>query len=96
MKSDLSQNHSTASNGPIRLSTVQIIGHEIRRYREARGLSQRRLAELAGTTQASIAHIEGGQANPTLGLVERLAHALGMDLAVVLRKQLGRSDPAKL
>jgi transcriptional regulator with XRE-family HTH domain len=73
----------------VRLSAVQVIGYEIRRCRHARRLSQRALAELAGTTQTAIAHIEAGSHNPTMGLLERVAAAMRMDVAVALRRKLG-------
>ena len=44
--------------------------------REAHGLSQESLAELAGMTQAQIANLEAGQLNPTLRTLVKLAHAL--------------------
>ncbi len=40
------------------------------------GISQTELARLAGTTQAAISRIECGEANPTIGTIERVLHAL--------------------
>ena len=42
-----------------------------------RNLSQRALAKKVGTSQAAIARIEGMNANPSLSLLKRIAHALG-------------------
>ena len=49
--------------------------------REQRGWSQDQLAAEAGMTQAQVALIEAGQANPTLRSLVKLAHALGCTLS---------------
>lgn len=45
--------------------------------REGRGWTQQQLAEAAAMTQAQVANIESGQANPTLRSLVKLAHAFG-------------------
>ncbi|MBP6670166.1 MAG: helix-turn-helix transcriptional regulator [Gemmatimonadales bacterium] len=51
----------------------------LRELREARGLTQRALAESAGISQATVARLESGSLrNVTLDTVERLADALGV------------------
>ncbi len=64
-----------------------ILGQDIKRYRQANMISQRTLAEKVGTTQAHIARIENGQANPTLKMIVRIAAAFGHDLAIGFRKR---------
>lgn len=49
----------------------------VRRLREERGLTQRQLAELSGVPRPTLAHIETGEANPTLHVLLRVAAALG-------------------
>ena len=49
------------------------------------GKSQRQLAGCVGVSRGHIAKIEHGQANPSLGLVERIADALGIELELVAR-----------
>ena len=44
------------------------------------GLTQTELARHMGTTQSSIARIEGGGSLPTLDMLSRLAHATGSTL----------------
>lgn len=44
------------------------------------GLTQTELARRMGTTQSSIARIEGGGSLPTLDMLSRLAHATGSTL----------------
>ncbi|WP_062651273.1 helix-turn-helix transcriptional regulator [Streptomyces maremycinicus] len=54
----------------------------VRQWRTRRGLSQARLAELAGTGQAAISRIESGRDLPTLALLDRIALALDCRLTV--------------
>jgi ribosome-binding protein aMBF1 (putative translation factor) len=58
------------------------VGKMIRQLREARQLSQRKLAERMGTTQSVIGRLEGGGSKPTLATLERAAKALGLRLEV--------------
>jgi transcriptional regulator with XRE-family HTH domain len=48
----------------------------LRKYREARGLSVRQLATLAGVGFATVHRIEVGRISPTVAMLERLATAL--------------------
>lgn len=57
---------------------------EIRALREARGLSQRELAERVGTTQSAIARLEGGNVSPSLPTLDKIAEALEAELSVSL------------
>lgn len=54
----------------------------VRDWREQSGMSQTRLAELAGTGQAKISRIESGRDLPTLPVLERIAAALGRTLTI--------------
>lgn len=45
-------------------------------------ISQRELAKRANTTQAVISRIEAMNSNPSIGLLKRLAEALGLKLKV--------------
>lgn len=57
---------------------------EIRALREKKGLSQRELAELVGTTQSAIARLESGHISPTLPTLDRIAAALGAEVTVTI------------
>ena len=48
------------------------------RIREAKGLTQRQLADMVGANQATISKIEKGIGNPTLSMINRIASALGV------------------
>jgi transcriptional regulator with XRE-family HTH domain len=56
------------------------IAEALKRFREVREVSQRDLAEKSGVGYASIARIETGRQDPTVGMLERLAEALGIGL----------------
>jgi transcriptional regulator with XRE-family HTH domain len=56
----------------------------LRRRRDAAGLSLVELAELAGTAKGTVSAIEAGQANPTVDTVYALAAALGCTMADLL------------
>ncbi|MBU6213370.1 MAG: helix-turn-helix domain-containing protein [Actinomycetales bacterium] len=58
------------------------LGERVRSLRLKRGLTQKRLAQLAGMTQPAIARLEAGGTTPTLMVLDRLAKALGMELKV--------------
>ena len=60
------------------------LAQRIRSVRQVRGMSQAALAERAGTTQPVIARIEAGRVTPSLGTLERVADALGVELIVQL------------
>ena len=58
------------------------LGVAVRELRERHGWSQTQLANAAGMTQSAVARFEAGGTVPTLPILERLAHALDVDLAV--------------
>lgn len=58
------------------------LASELRALREKKGLSQRQLAELVGTTQSAIARLEGGRISPSLPTLDRIAAALGAEVTV--------------
>lgn len=58
------------------------LGRSVRELREERGWSQTELARAAGMTQSAVARFEAGGTVPTLVVLERLARALGVELAV--------------
>jgi transcriptional regulator with XRE-family HTH domain len=64
-------------------STKRILARNLRRLRLERGLSQDDLAGEAGVRQALISAIEVTTANPTLESLDRLASALGVDVAIL-------------
>lgn len=57
-------------------------GNLIRLARHDGGLSQRELAQRAGTSQAAIAAYESGRRSPTLETLARIVRAAGQDLRI--------------
>jgi transcriptional regulator with XRE-family HTH domain len=54
----------------------------LKEARDRAGLTQRELARRAGTSQAMVARIEGGQQSPSVATLERLVRACGLELRV--------------
>ena len=61
------------------------LAERVAEQRRDRGLSQRELADLCGTTQSAIARVERGVRPPRLDTLLRIAGALDCELAVELR-----------
>ena len=59
----------------------RLLGAAIRRERERQGLSQRKLALMAGSNQTQIWHIEDGSVSIGLDLLCRIADSLGVKVA---------------
>ena len=60
-------------------------GEHLKRTRHARGLTQEQAANLAGMHPANLRRIERGAANPSLSTMARLAVALEVNLADLVR-----------
>jgi transcriptional regulator with XRE-family HTH domain len=57
-------------------------GQIVQEARRRAGLTQRRLAELAGVTQPTVARIENGLIQPTFERLLELVRACGLDLDI--------------
>ena len=53
--------------------------------RIAQGITQAQLAERTGLRQSNISRLEGGNCNPSLELMNRVARGLGMELHIEFR-----------
>ena len=80
--------------GPIPVDTPTVepsaeaglkVAGQVREIRRARHLSQRQLAGRMQVPRTYISKIENGKAIPTLGSLERLAAALGVDVRQLVR-----------
>ena len=65
---------------------AKIIGQRIRNYRTQKGLSQEKLAELAGCHPTYIGQLERGEKNATLESVEKIASAMDISLSELFDK----------
>jgi transcriptional regulator with XRE-family HTH domain len=67
------------------LADVQIrFGERLRAVRQQRGISQEKLAELAGLHRTYVSSIERGERNVSLVNIERLAAALGVAMGELM------------
>lgn len=62
------------------------LGTNLRRLREAKGLSQEAFAFEAGIHRTYVSDIERGARNPTITVVEKLAIALSVSASELLRE----------
>lgn len=70
------------------------VGARLREWRKRRGLTQEQLAERAGLSYKFIGEVERGAGNPTLETLGRLAEALHLDLAELVRAAEPRREPS--
>jgi transcriptional regulator with XRE-family HTH domain len=56
------------------------LASNVKRLREARGVSQQRMAQLSGIPRPTWASLESGSANPTLAVLSRAAGALQVSI----------------
>jgi transcriptional regulator with XRE-family HTH domain len=60
-------------------------GNLLRKSRREQGLDQATLARRAGTTQTYVSRIERGDVSPSASTMQRLLHALGLELVLDAR-----------
>lgn len=70
---------------PKRDPVLAALGQNVRRRREARELTQEKLAERAGLDPTYISGIERGLRNPGIKNVAKLAKALGFTTAELVK-----------
>jgi transcriptional regulator with XRE-family HTH domain len=75
----------TAPSAPASAEAGLQVAGQVRDIRKARHLSQRQLAGRMQVPRTYISKIENGKAIPTLGSLERLAMALGVDVSALVR-----------
>lgn len=64
-----------------------VFGANLRRTREARGLSQEALGAAANMHRTAVGAVERGEANVTIDNMERLAKAVEVDLSELLNRR---------
>ena len=65
---------------------AKILGQRIRNYRTSKGLSQEKLAELAGCHPTYIGQVERGEKNVTVEGIEKISAALKVSLSELFEK----------
>ena len=68
-------------------SILNIIGSNIKHYRIALGLSQEKLAELAGLHRTYIGAVERGERNISANNISKIAEVLGVEPFRLLKKR---------
>jgi transcriptional regulator with XRE-family HTH domain len=56
----------------------KLVGRNVKRIRQEKGLTQEQLAEVSGFSQQYISGLEQGRRNPTIVSIYELATALGV------------------
>ncbi|MEL6647643.1 MAG: helix-turn-helix transcriptional regulator [Pseudomonadota bacterium] len=64
-----------------------VVGRNVKRYRELKGVSQEELAFQSDLHRTYVSGVERGVRNPTVAIVARLAVALGVKPAKLLEYQ---------
>jgi len=72
------------SVGSVLVGVQPVSASLMRRAREATGLSQRSFAALARTSGPTVAAYESGAKEPRLSTLERIAHAVGLEIEIRL------------
>lgn len=65
---------------------AKFVGQRIRNYRLMRGLSQEKLAEIAGCHTTYIGQIERGEKNATIESIEKISSALKIPMSELFEK----------
>lgn len=60
-----------------RIGPAMEIAFALSDARRKKGLTQEDVAQRMGTSQAAIARLEGGKVNPSWGVIQRFAEAIG-------------------
>ena len=61
-----------------------IVGANLRHLRVKRGLSLERLAQVCGVSRAMLSQIELGRSTPTINVVWKISHALGVPFSALI------------
>ena len=65
------------------MDIIRVFGSNVRYYRELKGISQEKLAELSGLHRTYISDIERFQRSISLANVQKIADALGIETHVL-------------
>jgi transcriptional regulator with XRE-family HTH domain len=68
----------------------RLVGRNVKRLREKKGLTQEQLAEISGFSQQYISSLEQGRRNPTVITLYELAFALGVSHVELVKPLQGR------
>jgi transcriptional regulator with XRE-family HTH domain len=63
----------------------RLVGRNVKRFREKKGLTQEQFAEISGFSQQYISSLERGRRNPTIITIYELSVALAVDHMDLIR-----------
>lgn len=78
------------------MEVQELLGRRLRSLREARGLTQQQLGEVADLSFKYLGAIERGEENPSLKILAKLATALGVELRDLFEFEHEDTSPAQL
>lgn len=64
-----------------------ILGKNIHKYRNIKGISQEKLAEYSGLHRTYIGAVERGERNISIDNIEKIANALDVDITKLFEKR---------
>ena len=67
----------------------KLVGRNVKRIRQRKGLTQEQFAEVSGFSQQYISSLERGRRNPTVVTLYELATALGVSHMELVRPRKG-------
>ena len=65
---------------------IEEAGELIKKRRMMLQIDQRTLSEISGIAVHTLSNIEAGKGNPTVGTLDRVLEALGMELRIQIRE----------
>jgi transcriptional regulator with XRE-family HTH domain len=65
---------------------VKDTGELMKKRRAALGIDQRTLSEISGIAVHTLSNIEAGKGNPTVETLDRVLHAMGMELRIQIKE----------
>lgn len=75
---------------------ASIAGRRIKEIREAKKISQNKLAKLSGVSQSAISSIEGETKSPSIDTLDRIAEALGCTTYDILAENAPPPPPDEI
>lgn len=79
-------------SSPVPIPDMNSLRHQIRENRQAQGLTQEQLAELAGVNRRSVSAIERGEMDPSMKALLLILGALGITLGIYLLGKGGQNQ----
>jgi transcriptional regulator with XRE-family HTH domain len=68
----------------------KLVGRDLKRIREGKGLTQEQLADACGYSQQYLSGVEQGHRNPTIITLYEIAQALGASHVDLVKSERGR------